>query len=263
MKDRTAKKTRRISKRTAKGQAIVEGTVMLAVLIGFVAVILFLLANTSLMSSYNYRINAVAAEGARQYVAGMWWLGMKRPFFQTDLAKVDVDKLAKAEIAQMGLLNAEVVGDVKVKTHRQKVKDKEITIVQVDFDVKGLEILTAGIFPKEVTMHASGIATDAEYAVEKHGMALLHTSYPDPLNPQVNIERAIRVPVYNATVGYNTPASNDPRWLRAGDSIGHYPVVELTLYCPSSGNLQMQRTPAENTTEILERKPWTPYNGAR
>ena len=262
MNKRTAK-ARRNSSRTGKGQAFVEGTVMLAVLIGFVAVTLFLIANTSLMSSYNYKINAVAAEGAKQYVAGMWWLGMKRPFFQTDLAKLDVDQLAKAEIAQMGLRNAQVVGQVHVTTHTKMVKDKEITIVKVDFDVKGLEILTAGVFPREVTMHASGIATDAEYAVEKHGMALLHTVYPDPLNPQVNIERAVRVPVYNATVGFNTPASNDPRWLRAGDSIGESPVVEMTLYCPSSGNLEMQRTPAENSTEILERKPWNPYNGAR
>lgn len=261
--------------RSQRGQAAIEGTAIIFVMTMLVVGVLLLLVNTSLMGSYNYRLNAIASDGARQFTAGMWFLGMKRPNFDlngsvaaahgaskrlSEGAIGDVKVLITEEIKAMGWAKA-TVSNLKIEPKTELVAGHEVTIVQVDFDVNNLEVLAGGLFPSTVTLHASGISSDAQYAVDRHGMALLHTVYPDPLNPQVMIERAIRVPIYNATIGQNTPASRDPKWLQAGDSIGNSPTVEIALSCANGGELARERTNASGTgTQVLERRRWDPIS---
>ncbi|MBY0552335.1 MAG: hypothetical protein K2W95_33960 [Candidatus Obscuribacterales bacterium] len=257
------------------GQASLECVAVIFVMTMLVVGALLLLVNTSLLGSYNYRLNAIAADGARQFTAGMWFLGMKRRNFDlngsvaashgaparlSEGAIGDVRTLITEEVKAMGWTQA-TVSNLKVEPHTETVAGHEVTIVKVDFDVSNIEILSGGILPTTVTLHATAISSDAQYAVDRHGMALLHTVYPDPLNPGVMIERAIRVPVYNATIGQNTPASKDPRWLQAGDSIGQSPTVEIALSCANGGELARERTnPSGTGTQVLERRRWDPIN---
>lgn len=259
--------------RNQHGQATLEGTAIIFVMTMLVVGALLLLVNTSLLGSYNYRLNAIAADGARQFTAGMWFLGMERRNFDLDGsvaaahgaserlsrgAKGDVEILINEEIKAMGWRNAKVF-NFNVVPHTDTVAGHEVTIVKVDFDVSGIEMLSGGILPTTATLHATAISSDAQYAVDRHGMALLHTVYPDPLIPGAMIERAIRVPVYNATVGQNTPASQDPRWLQAGNSIGQSPTVEIALSCANGGELARERTnPSGTGTQVLERRRWDP-----
>ena len=219
------------------------------------ALLLLLIANTSVLGSYSYKLNAVAAEGARQYTAGIWWLGMKRPNFNEQKAAVDVYILVTKLIESMGLQNAKVENLQVIPRHKM-VMGRDITVVEVSFDASGLELVAGGLFPKVVRLHASGVSSDAEFAIPKHGMALLHSVYPDPLNPQVNIERAIRVPIYNATVGKNTPASSDPSIMHAGDSVDRFPQLTINLICPNSGELNVESTASNGSTIVSDKVAW-------
>jgi hypothetical protein len=255
--------TRRITVfRSAQAQAILEGACILPILILFSVLLCFLLLNTSIVGSYNYRLNAIATEGARQYCAGRWWAGMERfqgtdeeSNFDEEGAKNDVKTLIAEEVKAMGYADA-VVSNLQLTPRKALFDGQDYTIMAVSFDVSGLPVFSGGFFPSKISLHASGIASDAEHATAKHGQALIHVVDPEDSTKQ----RGVRVPVLNATIGNNLPAdpSQTDAWLKAGQTLGTPPIVTMNIYCENFGLLSMQGTDKEGNTIETKTRDWDP-----
>jgi hypothetical protein len=238
-----------IGRWTQSGQAIVEGAAIVPVMIVLAVVCVYLLLNASILGTYSYRINAIASESARQMNAGRWWLGMERTGFIIPAAEGDVRALVEAEVKAMGWPGAKV-SNFAFNYDRATAGDQPLNLVRVSFDVSGIKVHSGGIFPSTVTLHASGMCSDAEFAVPRHGMATIHAIDPEPPYTQ----RVVRVPVYNTTVGNSIPANS--RWLRADTSLGTSPVVNMNVYCEHSGILNLNRTFPNGTSAIVDTAPW-------
>jgi hypothetical protein len=228
--------------RKFSGQAIVEGAALMVVLVPLVVILTFMLVNASIVGTYAYRLNAIASESSRQYNAGKWWLGMERTGFNVPAAQQDVKDLVNAEIAASGWPEAKA-DNFQFDYTAGMMNNQPITVLRVSFDVSGLKVLSAGVFPSTVKIHATGISSDAEYAVARHGMVVIHTVGGKS-------QRAIRIPAYNATIGRDTPAHPDFHWLHAGPSIGTSPVINFNIKCDSSGVLNIQDTTADGRSHV-------------
>jgi hypothetical protein len=235
--------------RSTKGQALVEGASMLVVMTIVIALLLLGLLNTYILGAYNLKMQPIAASAARRVAACKWWLGMIRPEYNQREAEIDAEQALNGELKSVGLPEA---NNVKFSYSTVMLRKKLTTIVRVDFDVNKVKIAQGLFFPSFITLHASGVSSDAEHAVTRHGQATIHAQ--DPSDPAS--QRAIRVPVYNATVGLNRAAH--PRWLRADRGTGTYPVAYLRLDCDSEGSrINKQGTnPATNRTEVTDEAIW-------
>lgn len=244
--------------RRASGQALVEGACIIPVMILLVVFLCFFLVNTSIVGTYNYRLNAIAAEAARQYNSGKWWIGMERPFFNEAKAEEDMIALIDAEVKASGLGDVEITNH-KFTRHEGKADGETIGIMRVEFDVTNLKCVSYGVFPTRIKLHATGMACDAEYAFSKHGMALLHVvDDSDPTQPPK--ERGIRVPILNASRGESQPADSTPGdpWLTAGSTLGTPPIVTMTIYAKHFGQLTMQQTNENGNSTVSEPRQWLP-----
>jgi hypothetical protein len=213
--------------RQAHGQALTEGAAMLVVMVPIVALLILFLLNTYFVTTYNLKVQAIAFRAARQLSADKWWLGMQR----TDYSKAAEDNARETINAELGLLGLRCKSPA-VFAYRSGVmlRKKDTTIVRVDFDVDGLKAVKGFFFTPGMTLHASGISSDAEHAVTRHGQVLLQAV--DPVSGQ---GIGIRIPAYNATVGNSKFAH--PTWLRAGRSAGTYPVAYLRVKAKMEGCL--------------------------
>ena len=237
------------------GQSMVEGACIIPVMILVVVFLAVLLINMSIIGTYNYRLNAIASEAARQYMAGKWWLGMERTWFNETGARGDMTELITEEVKFLELDGAKVE-NLHFSHHESRVDGEPVSMISVEFDVTGLKTMSYGLFPSKIKLHASGIASDAEYAQSKHGMALVHAV--DPADP--NKQRAFRVPILNATIGQDKPAdpsTTDP-WLHAGSTLGTPPIVTINVYVKNDGELSMQETGADGNTRVTETRAWNP-----
>lgn len=242
------------SVRRAGGQAVVEGTIMMVILTTTATLLTLLLLNTAVLGKYSYRMQAIASETARHMNAERWWLGMQRTNYNPDQAKIDAAKLINKELEMMGLPHA---SKIHIKYIPQQVEIPgsatiPITLIKIDIEVGALSAVSGGVFPNLITLKASGMSSDAQYAVPRNGMALLHFVDPSPRAPyeKVGIERAIRVPVYNVTNGREEAADPSGEWLTAGNSLSeNFGKAYIKLECPNSGELRLV---GGNRT-----KPWT------
>lgn len=237
--------------RTDRGQALVEGTVMLGVMIVFVVLLLLVLINTYQLSNYNYRLQAIATEAARKVSADKWWLGMERPEYNYTQSCREAEEIAKEELVKNGLVSQSAdISPFTWSTSFAQLRGKRVTIVKVAFNLNKAKIISGGFFPSAVKLQASGIASDAEHAVTKHGVALIHA------DDGAGNQTAIRVPVYNATIGNNTPAHSG--WMNAGDAaVGDAPHAYLRMECSSAGStLQRMSTDRPNSFKLYNRAPW-------
>jgi hypothetical protein len=238
--------------RASRGQAIVEGTAMLVVLTSVVAVLIACIVSTYVIGMYNLRLQAIAADGARQVAAYKWWLGMERPEYDQAAAEHDAQEAINGQLQALGM---PLGSNWKFAYSQVLLRKKETTVVRLDFDVRGVRIGPGLFFPGLLTLHASGVSSDAEHAVTRHGQVTFHAE--DPGNP--NRQRAVRIPVYNATIGDSTPAH--PEWLRAGPSaVGDYPTAYIRLECKTNGSAlnKQQLNAMGNAAEITDRYPWGP-----
>lgn len=241
--------------RRARGQALVEGACIIPVMILLVVFLAMFLINTSIVGTYNFRVNAIASEAARQYMAGKWWLGMERDAFNESGAEDDMKDLVDAEIEHLGMGNAHA-SNFKFTRHHSVVAGEDSTIMHVEFDVTELKCISYGLFPSKVTLHATGMASDVEFAQSKHGMCLIHAV--DPLNPSK--QRAFRIPILNASKGENRPADSnttDP-WLTAGPTLGTPPIVTMNIFVKNQGQLMLQQTDANGNSVVSSPRDWDP-----
>jgi hypothetical protein len=235
------------------GHTIVEGAAMIPLLVFFSIALAFFVLNAGIVGTYNYRLNAIASEAARQMNAGRWWLGMERTGFKVEEAKNDVRRLLVAEVNAMGWEGASLhPDDIEITTEQKMAGDRPLNIVRVTFRVDGLRIQSAGVFPQTISLSAAGISSDAEYHVPRHAMAVLHV-----VDPRTGAtQRAIRVPIYNATIGNDTPAH--PKHLHAGPSIGTFPVVTMNIYAKTTGRLLLYKTDRTRATKVEDLGSWGP-----
>lgn len=238
-----------VHSRSNRGQALVEGVAMLAVLITVVTLLLLLTINTYVVGSYNVKLQSAASNAARNIVAQKWWMGMERPEYRESEATADALRTLNTELAAMGLPAAK--NFKPTFTREIMLREKAITLVRVDFNVT----LGGGkgcILPVAIPLHISSISSDAEYAVTTHGRALIMAG------PKGSPQTGIRVPVYNATIGKQTPAFAP--MLTAGETPGESPTAHLVLYCNSAGSAaQKHKDIAPNTTVPTSALiPWTP-----
>ena len=171
---------------------------------------------------------------------------MQRPEYNERLAEQDAEQALNTELKALGLNTA---SNFRVAyTRNVMLREKQITIARVDFDMENLQNAKGAIFLPGFRLHACGVASDAEHAVTRHGQALLLVK--DPNDPNLNNQRGIRVPVYNATIGLSTPAH--PSWLVAGPSIGPTPTAHLVLNCSSAGSKIQKAKQVGNNTVITQ-----------
>lgn len=234
-------------KRPRTGQAIAEGAAIFVVMAMVAAFLLFCLINTYLICAYNMRLQTVAAEGARRIVAQKWWLGMQRPEYNLEQAKRDAERTVNLELKAMGLPQA---SNFSYKSSTVFLRKKLTTVLRMDFDVSGLKIAQGLFFPPFLTLHASGVSSDAEHAVTRHGQGFI------VVENSAGIQRGIRMPIYNATIGQNTAAHD--RWLKASDeAIGDYPSAYLRVQCDSDGYINKQQdNKDEKGSEITDGAAW-------
>lgn len=219
--------------RTASGQAILSGTALLLLLSTLTVGLLLALADMSILGNYNERLQAAASDIAERAAAEGYHYGVERRYdpvalqssqsgFRNDRAYLD------AELSAMGV-DPRLVSNYTVVSQDAKVRDLPVKMYIVSFDVWGIPIC-GGVLPAVLPLHVRATSTNySEQAEQSHGCALLLVV--DPRRPE--IQRGLRVPIYNATLGRNTPA--DPSFLHAGAMIGEPPEAYLRLNCDNVG----------------------------
>lgn len=215
--------------RSTRGGVIVEGAAMLTVMVPVLVLLILCLINTYFVTSYNLKLQAIAASGAREVMANRWWLGMTRTDY-SNAAEQNTSYHIDEQLRAIGL---------KLKGHptytytlpgQVKLRRKAITVVRVDFEVDGLKIAKGGFMVPGMSLHATGVSSDSEHAVTRNGQAFI--AFRDP---ETQFGVGIRVPIYNATNGHGQPAQQ--HLLRMGRSAGTYPVAYLRVEVPHAGHI--------------------------
>lgn len=212
--------------RSQRGQLIIGGTAMMVLMSMIFFGLLLVLLNTAAISNNSSKLQGIASEAAGLIAAKKWFLGMERKEWDQVKAESEAQESVTKSLAAIGLPPP---SQFRVKFIRGTVRDTQVVVTKVSFNVSGLQIVSGGILGNVVpSIHISGLATDSEHAVTKHAMALILAV--DPSNPR--IRRGIRVPIYNATNGQGQPLNGTV--LKAGRSAGSFPEAMLNLNCPQS-----------------------------
>ncbi len=95
--------------RTGKGQAIVEGTAMLGLLVMVIVGGLILLLGTGLAIIHKEKIQYAAQSGADVGVTSKTWMGQLRPFYTPEDTKAAVTRAVNASLTGMGLQEADSI----------------------------------------------------------------------------------------------------------------------------------------------------------
>ncbi len=234
-------------RRSQCGQALVEGTVMLSVMTTVLAMLFLLVLNTYFISESNVKLQFAASHAAKRISDAKWWLGMERPDYHQESAESDAKLALDNELHALGLPSA---SNFTASYSSVMLRQKSVTIVRIDFDVDGLQLCSGLCFSGAAKLHGNGIASDADHAVTPHGRALILAE-----DPNTGVRHGIRVPVYNATNGNDTPAH--PTFLNAGISAGKYPVANLSIQCNTAGSrIARFINPAPNQTVQTRNLVW-------
>lgn len=242
--------SKQATKRSERGQGIAEGAACMVVMVPVVGLLILLLLNTYFVATYNIKLQSIALNGARLVTSDEWWLGMTR----TDYSQAAEDNARQAINGQLAILGLSCkTPPVFTYTEGVALRKKKITVVRVDFDVTP-KLVRGFFFPSVLTLHASGVSSNANHAVTRHGQIFL-----EAIDPVTHSGIGIRIPAYNATVGMNTPAN--PVWLRAGRSAGKFPVAYLQVKASSEGSTlnRMEDDSDDNgkvTTESTPTMDW-------
>lgn len=222
------------SVRSQKGQSLVGGTVMMVMMSTLVVGMVLLLLNMATLANDNQQLQGIACEAARQVAAQKWWLGMERTEWKDNqiAAEAQAKEAIDAEFSAMGL---PATSKVNFAYRKPRTGGGVLTVVEVSFDVSGIKVSSGGLFPSVVWLHITGVSSDSEHATAKHAMALILIE--DPSDPR--IQRGIRVPIYNATVGHNEAAA--PAF-KVGTSVGNFPNAYLNVQCRNDGNVTVNGT---------------------
>lgn len=211
-------------RRLAKGQALLSGTMMIALVVAIVVPLLALLLNLQILGNQHDSMQKLAGEAASQIAAQRWWLGMERKDFKPEEATQKAFAALNCELAELGYPRAR---NFTVQFDQATAGVNEIGIVQVGFDVNGLPLAGAGILPSVTTLHVNGVSSDSEHSITRHGQILIHVCGPD------GQERGVRIPCYNATNGNGSAVSGGPT---TGNSVGQDPHGYMQILCKNSGS---------------------------
>jgi hypothetical protein len=219
--------------RSRKGQAIAAGSGFLVLISMLAAGLLLCLANFAILGNYNERLQGVANEIAERAANEEYRLGVEREYDPDTISAVGSGFIADrkhldAELKLMGVQPGTVY-NYHVESSDATVRDIPVKLYTVSFDVFGLPIC-GGVLPSVIPLHVVGSSSNySEHVRERHGSALILFTDPDP--KYANRQRGVRVPIYNATLGRNTPA--DPTHLHIGPMVGQPPEAYLRVQCNS------------------------------
>lgn len=180
------------SRRRCNGQGIVEGTVAIVILAGFVVGGVLLILGTANAGLYASRISCAAEAGARYATESSEWMGMRRPGYEDD-AKLasQVQEVVNTTLNQMGL----PAGTVQVSRHT--VGARRYLTVQVA--VQHLGIVSGGILPAFINMTSSASSAYSDMTPPSVlGMTFEASSVPDA----AGMGASMYLPAYGP--GYNT-----------------------------------------------------------
>lgn len=192
------------NKRSASGQAIVEGVVStyLLVMVGVCLILLMLGIGRFVINQE--KLNSVATQVARQYMSQKNWLGMKLPESETTNAEALGNATCKLLEKELGLPQIAPIykqGSTTVTT----TNGDPLTVdtVTVTLPAPNLFVQFGSLFSLS-SVYPTGIGVATADAPFVHGLAYIETGQDGDPN---NIGHAVMVPCYSAFTLQGLPPS--------------------------------------------------------
>lgn len=241
--------------RSKHGQGIAESGIVLVVGTTLAIGLVMFLLNLARVSSCNYRLQSIASQAARQIIANEYFLDMQLGEFDddphhlvsaepsSDGASTDIGKncryLVDQELEMVGLPAST---NFKIKSYDRTIMDHRVRFIEIDYDVPGLQVISANMFPASYSLHAHGFASSSKHSVSTHGICLIHVVDVDSTGRPTGVERGIRVPIINATINDGAGIRDQSaagNLLRAGETIGKCDTACMTLHVTHDGIMNL------------------------
>jgi hypothetical protein len=177
------------------GQALVETAVGLILFVGVFVGCLLLYINTVVIGSYKMRLQIAAAEAARFVDKSEFWLGMRRPDYNSAATVAGSRKIADAVLRRFNLPPTDTFSVEQENIAIPGVSDA-VTITHVKLSVNKLRTI-GGLFAPFVSLDADGAS--AEGAIPAYGK--LQMTFRDPQDG--SLFKNCEVPCYWVMRGKN------------------------------------------------------------
>ncbi|MBX9690365.1 MAG: hypothetical protein K2X27_26865 [Candidatus Obscuribacterales bacterium] len=225
-----SKSKKRNSRQRSKAGLTLAGTAagMLTFTIVFV-LITVLGVNSYAYVEYSQKLQTVAEEVAKRVNGQNYFLGAKRPKFQTSGTKAEktaalAATTAKAFATAMGIPSS---ADIEVEI---KSADADLTKVEITATNVPLPYDLAGVLPKIVELKATGVSTDASEAPPafiRLGFKLID---PSSSNPAVtDATQVVMLPAYGFQTDFGG-VQNLGGTQNNNDVVGNQPNAEKCLW---------------------------------
>lgn len=133
--------------RRSRGQAIVQGVLVLWLLAVIAVGSVVILASAGMTIYYKIKLSHVARAGSRFAVHSRYWLGAQYPFYNADTTQSDTISIVQTMLGQMGM------GDNAATI---TVDQSDSTNCNVTVKVDGLPLWTAGFLPGFISVTVTG-----------------------------------------------------------------------------------------------------------
>jgi hypothetical protein len=182
----------KISRRKASGQAIVQGTAAMWLIVTIGLSMFYLLLNVGLGVLYQEKINHIAKAAADHLSRGAYWLGMA---MEPETRNPDREQEAKDLVNKM-------LKEIGLPPHSNWVhnldvgSDYKVAVTSVSFTVGGINTIGQSFSPVGALLSAFSLTasgTSSEWANPAYGTCTLH--FRD-VNQPGGAMRNIRVPIY-------------------------------------------------------------------
>jgi hypothetical protein len=184
--------------RSNSGQALIEGTVFLVIMMGLFIACIIMVVNLSIVVTEQQKIQVAATQAAQYIIGQRYWLGAVRTDY--DATKT----AANARAVANGVLEALGLPDSCAFTTTDIPSQNGIIVSTVTVAVAGLPLLNGARLP--IPMAASSASTTAQDITQ--GWRCVNIQCADPNNPQDQAQwRTAMVPCYNYLVGPGTSQS--------------------------------------------------------
>ncbi len=144
--------------RTAVGSGILEGVVGLQLVTIGTVLMVMLLINVSLVTSYCWKLQVIAAETARFVQKQQYWIGVERPDFDRVTAMAQARVLANSLLNRLGLPNASRI-DIVFDGAIPGLPNMLTSVVTVTITIDRLPTI-GRIFVPFISMSGTGISAE-------------------------------------------------------------------------------------------------------
>lgn len=219
------------SRRSASGQAIVEGVVSTYVLVMVGVCLILLMLGIGRFVINQEKLNSVATQVARQYMSQKNWLGMKLPESETTNAEALGNATCKLLEKELGLPQIAPIykqGSTTVTT----TNGAPLTVdtVTVTLPAPNLFVQFGSLFSLS-SVYPTGIGVATADVPFVHGLAYIETGQSG--NPS-NIGHSIMVPCYSAFTNLAPGSGTSNYIIPEGTIPGSPPYACLGVRTPTS-----------------------------